>query len=137
MKQTKESLKSPLLSKERVLWLKQHRRQSISVKLWQWGLLVSLLLLWELAARLGWVDAFLVSQPSRIVSTLLDTSQNGLLHHVGVTLYETLTGFFLGVFLGLSISILCWWSPFVSRVAEPYLVVLNSLPKIALGPVII
>lgn len=137
MKQTKESPKSHILSAERVLWLKEQRRLSISVKVWQWGLLISLLLLWEVAARLGWVDAFLVSQPSRIVATLLNTSQNGLFHHVGVTLYETLTGFFLGVILGLSISVLCWWSPFVSRVAEPYLVVLNSLPKIALGPIII
>lgn len=137
MKQTKESPKSHILSAERVLWLKEQRRLSISVKVWQWGLLLSLLLLWEVAARLGWVDAFLVSQPSRIVATLLNTSQNGLFHHVGVTLYETLTGFFLGVILGLSISVLCWWSPFVSRVAEPYLVVLNSLPKIALGPIII
>ena len=137
MKQTKESPKSHILSAERVLWLKEQRRLSISVKVWQWGLLISLLLLGEIAARLGWVDAFLVSQPSRIVATLLNTSQNGLFHHVGVTLYETLTGFFLGVILGLSISVLCWWSPFVSRVAEPYLVVLNSLPKIALGPIII
>lgn len=57
--------------------------------------------------------------------------------HVGVTLYETLTGFVLGVLLGVAIAVVLWWSGFVSRVAEPYLVVLNSLPKIALGPVII
>lgn len=139
MKLKKESRKSEqhALSKERVLWLQQQRKQTFYVKLWQWGLLLTLFVLWEVAARVGLIDAFLVSQPSRIVSTLLNTSQNGLFRHVGVTLYETLTGFSLGVLLGLSISILCWWSPFVSRVAEPYLVVLNSLPKIALGPVII
>lgn len=60
-----------------------------------------------------------------------------LMMHVGVTLYETLTGFVLGVLLGVAIAVVLWWSGFVSRVAEPYLVVLNSLPKIALGPVII
>ena len=64
-------------------------------------------------------------------------SQNHLMMHVGVTLYETLTGFVLGVLLGVAIAVVLWWSGFVSRVAEPYLVVLNSLPKIALGPVII
>lgn len=125
------------VSAERAVWLRQQKRRSCCIKLWQWGLLIGLLVLWELAAYFKWVDAFLVSQPSRIIATLFNTSQNGLLTHIGVTLYETLTGFFLGVICGLAISVLCWWSPFVSRVAEPYLVVLNSLPKIALGPVII
>ena len=88
-------------------------------------------------ARLGWIDSFILSQPSRILETLRNMSQNHLMMHVGVTLYETLTGFVLGVLLGVAIAVVLWWSGFVSRVAEPYLVVLNSLPKIALGPVII
>ncbi len=125
------------MSTERALWLRQQKKRRISIKAWQFGLLIGLMILWELAASLGWIDAFLVSQPSRIAETLLNTSKNGLLKHIGVTLYETLTGFFLGVIFGLAISVLCWWSPFVSHVAEPYLVILNSLPKIALGPVII
>lgn len=125
------------LSEERRAWLRFQRRRAISIKCWQWGLLLSALFLWEFSAQIGFVDDFLVSQPSRIVMTLLNTSKNGLLMHIGVTVYETLTGFFLGVFFGLIISVSCWWSPFVSRVAEPYLVVLNSLPKIALGPIII
>lgn len=125
------------VSPERNKWLRYRKRYARNVKLWQWGLLIGIVLLWEFAARFGWIDPFLVSQPTRIAETLLNTSKNGLLMHVGVTVYETLTGFFLGVLLGLLISVLCWWSPFVSRIAEPYLVVLNSLPKIALGPVII
>ena len=64
-------------------------------------------------------------------------SQNHLMMHVGVTLYETLTGFVLGVLLGVAIAVVLWWSGFVSRVAEPYLVVLNSLPKSALAPLLI
>lgn len=132
----KKSNEMPI-SPERAVWLRQQKKRNGCIKAWQWGLLIGLLVLWELAARLNWIDAFLVSQPSRIVETLLNTSKNGLITHIGVTLYETLTGFFLGVIFGLAISVLCWWSPFVSRVTEPYLVVLNSLPKIALGPVII
>ncbi len=133
MKKPSEAIASPA----RIRWLRQQKQRAWHIRLWQWGLLIGLLVLWEAAATLGWVDAFLVSQPSRILQTLLNTSKNGLLTHIGVTLYETLTGFFLGVIFGFLISVLCWWSPFVSRVAEPYLVVLNSLPKIALGPVII
>ena len=56
---------------------------------------------------------------------------------MGVTIYETLVGFLLGAALGTLLAIVLWWSAFVSKVSEPYLVVLNSLPKIALGPVII
>lgn len=126
-----------VVSDERRLWLRSQRRHALFVKAWQWGILVFLLVAWEVSARIGWVDDFLVSQPSRVIATLMNTAQNGLLMHIGVTVYETLTGFFLGVVFGLVISICCWWSPFVSRVAEPYLVVLNSLPKIALGPIII
>ncbi len=125
------------VSPERKRWLLHRKRYDRAVKLWQWGLLIGLVSLWEIAAQFGWIDAFLVSQPSRIAQTLLNTSKNGLLMHVGVTIYETLTGFFLGVLLGLFISVMCWWSSFISQIAEPYLVVLNSLPKIALGPVII
>lgn len=133
MKKSNNSIMSP----ERTTWLRQQKRRSRYIKIWQWGLLIGLLAIWEIAAEFNWIDAFLVSQPSRIVQTLLNTSKNGLITHIGVTLYETLTGFILGVIFGLTISVLCWWSPFVSSVAEPYLVVLNSLPKIALGPVII
>ena len=64
-------------------------------------------------------------------------AQNDLLMHMGVTIYETLVGFLLGAALGTLLAIVLWWSAFVSKVSEPYLVVLNSLPKIALGPVII
>lgn len=127
----------PPVSAERVAWLRRRRREATMVRVWQWGILAGAILLWEVLARLGVIDAFLVSQPSRILDTLLHTAQNGLALHVGVTLYETLTGFSLGVFFGVSLSVLFWWSGFVARVAEPYLVVLNSLPKIALGPIII
>ena len=77
------------------------------------------------------------SQPTRILRTYFNMAQNDLLMHMGVTIYETLVGFLLGAALGTLLAIVLWWSAFVSKVSEPYLVVLNSLPKIALGPVII
>lgn len=125
------------LSAARREYLRGKARRKKLVLGCQLGLLAGFFALWELAARAGWIDSFLLSQPSRIVKTLLNLSQNRLLLHVGVTVYETMTGFLLGAALGLVLSVILWWSPFVARVAEPYLVVLNSLPKIALGPVII
>lgn len=57
--------------------------------------------------------------------------------HIGVTLAETVLGFLLGTLAGTSIAIILWWSETIQRVLDPYLVVLNALPKIALGPIII
>lgn len=127
----------PAVSRERTLYLHRKRRRTHLVHACQIGFLVFFFAQWEISARLGWIDSFILSQPSRILETLRNMSQNHLMMHVGVTLYETLTGFVLGVLLGVAIAVVLWWSGFVSRVAEPYLVVLNSLPKIALGPVII
>ena len=127
----------PAVSRERTLYLRRKRRRTHLVHACQIGFLVFFFAQWEISARLGWIDSFILSQPSRILETMRNMSQNHLMMHVGVTLYETLTGFVLGVLLGVAIAVVLWWSGFVSRVAEPYLVVLNSLPKIALGPVII
>ncbi len=125
------------LSAERKAYLRQLQRQKREITWWRTGLLFGLLLLWELAARFGWIDSFITSSPSRIISTLLSLGDNQLPMHIAVTLYETLTGFVLGAFGGLLLAILLWQSDRISRILEPYLVVLNSLPKIALGPVII
>ena len=67
----------------------------------------------------------------------MNLSENKLLMHLWVTCEETLIGFLLGVLIGTVIAMLLWWSDFLSKVSEPFLVVLNSLPKVALGPIII
>ncbi len=125
------------LSAQRRLYLKKKKRKKRLILLCQTGVLVLFLAQWELTARLGWVDSFILSQPSRIWGTLVNMGQYDLPMHIGVTVFETLAGFLLGVVLGTALAVLLWWNGFVSKVSEPYLVVLNSLPKIALGPVII
>lgn len=125
------------ISKERQLYLKRQKRGKQKVLFWQIAILVLFLAVWEIAGQLGWIDTFILSQPSRILHTYANLTQNGILEHIGVTVYETLVGFVLGAALGTLLAIVLWWSGFISKVSEPYLVVLNSLPKIALGPVII
>ena len=119
------------------MYLRRNRRYLCTVRLCRWGFLLAFLLLWEVAAELSWIDSFIFSQPSRILRTYGNMVQENLLYHLQVTVVETLAGFFLGAAAGVLLAVALWWSPFVSRVSEPYLVVLNSLPKIALGPVII
>lgn len=125
------------VSEARRVYLDRVRRNKRLVLACQLGFLIAFFVLWEVLAQVGVIDSFILSQPSRIWHTLTRFSENKLLLHIGVTVYETLTGFLLGVVIGVFAAIILWWSPFIARVAEPYLVVLNSLPKIALGPVII
>lgn len=126
-----------MISKERGEYLKRNKRKKVTILLTQITILVGLIVLWEVAAQLKWIDSFIMSQPSRMVKTLANVSSNGLLMHLGVTCFETIVGFLIGVVMGTVLAILLWWSDFLSKVSEPFLVVLNSLPKIALGPVII
>lgn len=94
--------------------------------------------LWEVLGDLKVIDPFLTSTPSRMVKSLVTIYNEGtLFKHIGVTCYETILGFVLGTILGTLIAVQLWWSDFASKVAEPYLVVLNALPKVALAPIII
>lgn len=126
-----------LISKERKEYLRHRKYKQYMVLLAQIVILVGFLAIWEILANQKIIDSFIMSQPSRIWSTFVNLGSNDLLKHIGVTVYETVVGFLLGTGLGIIIAIILWWSDFLSKVAEPYLVVLNSLPKVALGPVII
>ncbi len=124
-------------SNERKQYLKKKRITKISILITQITLVILFIVLWEVLANVGIIDSFITSQPSRMLKTFMNLSQNGLLEHLGVTCYETIVGFLSGAILGVIVAIILWWSKFLSKVSEPFLVVLNSLPKIALGPVII
>lgn len=122
---------------EHELFLSKHRARKVKIIVIQVLILIGFFGLWELAAQLELIDSFITSSPSRIAAMLGDLSKQNLWLHIGTTLYECIIGFLLSTFLGCTIAILLWWSDFLRRVLEPYIVVLNSLPKIALGPIII
>jgi ABC-type nitrate/sulfonate/bicarbonate transport system, permease component len=114
------------------------RRRTIAVMLVRAVILIMFVGLWETAGRNKWIDPLLFSFPSRIGHLLLDMIRDGSIwSHVGMTVGETVVGFALGTLIGTLMAALLWWFPFVSRVLDPYLVVLNSMPKVALGPIFI
>ncbi|MBU5485422.1 ABC transporter permease [Clostridium sp. MSJ-11] len=114
------------------------KRRNISITLVRILLLISFFLLWEISGRLNWIDPFLTSTPSRMWKSFIKIYNEGTLFvHIWVTCFETILGFLLGTLLGTLAAILLWWSDFLSKVLDPYLVVLNALPKIALAPIII
>lgn len=131
-------MKNTLLSPMHQKYVKKLKQNKIFITCAQIGVLVVFLALWELFAQVGFIDSFLMSSPSRIWNTVADLYNNGqLLYHVWVSLFETLLGFLTGTVGGTAIAVILWWSKPLRDVFQPYIVVLNSLPKIALGPIII
>ncbi|XJZ26578.1 ABC transporter permease [Bacillota bacterium Lsc_1132] len=93
---------------------------------------------WELASRNQWIDPLIFSSPSKIGNLFLTKIQDGTLAaNLGITLTETVFGFMLGTLLGTLLAAILWWSPMLSKILDPYLVILNAMPKVALGPILI
>lgn len=119
-------------------FLAARKKKTNYVRLVQLAILLLFFLFWEMAARLKWIDVLLFSYPTKVFKLLWDKLLDGsLLPHVGVTVVETIIGFVLGTLFGTALAVVIWWSPFLSRVLDPYIVVLNSMPKVALGPLFI
>lgn len=125
------------ISSERKKYLKNKRNKKIFILSCQIISLVLFIFIWEALANAGIIDSFIASKPSRVWSTLLNAPSNNLFYHLGITCLETIAGFLLGTTFGTIIACILWWSDLVCKIADPYLVVLNSLPKVALGPIII
>ncbi len=119
-------------------YLRKLKIDYIVTKSLQFGILIAFIGFWELAVSLKWIDPFFFSSPSLIVKTIGDLIETGeFFKHAGVTLLETVIGFLISTVVGTLIAIVLWASKRTRDVAEPYLIVLNALPKIALGPILI
>ncbi len=126
------------ISKEHIEYIKKFKKRKKIIFITQITILILILYLWELAAKFKWIDTFLTSSPSKIYKLFINYSKNGdIYYHVGISVFETIIGFLAGTLIGILIAIGLWWSEFWAKVLEPYLVVLNSLPKTALAPIII
>lgn len=125
-------------SSEHINFLKKVKRKNRLITISRILILIIFIVQWEITARLKIVDPFLVSQPTKIVKVMFKLLNEGqLLRHIYITCIETIIGFVAGTLIGTLIAIILWWSDFLNKVLEPYLVVLNALPKIALGPILI
>lgn len=126
------------ISKEHENYLINIKRKNRNILLTQISIFIVGLCLWEIAAQFKWIDTFLTSYPTQIWKLFLSYIKKGnLFYHVGISVFETVVGFLGGTLLGMGIAVLLWWSEFWAKVMDPYLVMLNSLPKTALAPIII
>ena len=119
-------------------YLNECKKEKRLIRSWQWVLMVLFLGVWELGARMGFINSFVFSSPGGVLNTIVSMAKDGSLwYHTGITLAETFVSFFLILVFGIGIAIVLWWNTRLSAIFEPYLVMLNSLPKSALAPVFI
>lgn len=125
-------------SPAQTLFLKKRHHEQQLIRLCRALILLIFLILWETAVFAGWIDGFIFSSPSRITKTFLRMCTDGSFFiHLGTTLWEVFVSFFLIIGIGYTCAILLWFFPKLSKILEPYFVVLNSLPKSALAPLLI
>ena len=125
-------------SKEYQKYLKKLKRDNIMILLTQLLILILFITTWQILSDLKIINTFITSSPKNIITTIIDLYlQNNLFHHIWITTYETIISFLIGTILGIIIAIILWYNPFISKVIDPYLTILNSLPKVSLGPIFI
>jgi NitT/TauT family transport system permease protein len=118
--------------------LRQFRKEKIRLILSQIGLLIFILAFWEVGSRVGLLDEFFFSKPSSIAELLWTYIKSGQIwKHISISVMETLLGIILGSILGIFIAVLLWSSEKLAKVLDPFMILLNALPKTALAPILI
>lgn len=119
-------------------YLRKQKLTKYLILLSQLLILIFLIVFWQTLANLKLINTFITSSPKNILSTIINLYQeNNLFHHIWITTYETIISFSLGTILGIIIAIILWYNKFIYKVIDPYLTILNSLPKVSLGPILI
>ena len=126
------------MSSEYKNYLKKIKINKLLVLITQLAILLIFILGWQYLANKNMINTFITSSPAKVLNTIISLyKSNDLFHHIWITSYETIISFLLGTILGIFIAIILWYNKFISKVIDPYLTILNSLPKVSLGPILI
>ena len=126
------------MSKEYKKYLLNIKINKLMIITTQLTILISFLVLWQYLADKNIINTFITSSPKLILNTIISLyKSNDLFKHIGITFYETIISFIIGTILGVIIAIILWWNKFIAKVVDPILTILNSLPKVSLGPILI
>lgn len=127
-----------MYSKEHLKYLKKRKKEKYIVIFFQLIIIITFIILWQVAANYKWINTFIFSSPKNICKTIVSLyNDNNLFKNIWVTVYETVISFSLATILGILIATILWWNKRIAKILDPYLTILNSLPKVALGPIII
>lgn len=127
-----------MISLERKLYLKRIKKDKLIINFFRVFIFILFIVIWELLSRFNLIDTFMFSSPSSIIKTIINLyKENNLFIHIFTTLYEIIISFVLGSIIGFIISSILYLFDRLDKILDPYLTILNSLPKVALGPLII
>lgn len=126
------------MSENQKKYIKKLKKKKIIIVLIQIFIVIAFILTWEYLANKNIINTFVFSKPSKILNTLINLAiENNLFNHISTTLIEILIAFSLGILLGFIIAIILYQFPIINEIVDPFLTMINSLPKVALGPLII
>lgn len=127
-----------MYSLEHIKFLKKRKKEKIIIGIFQFSIILLLFIIWQLLADLNIINTFIFASPKKVLDTIINLYKtNKLLENIWVTVYETILSFSIATILGTIIATILWWNKRIQKIIEPYLTILNSLPKVALGPIII
>lgn len=127
-----------MYSEEHKLYLKKRKRKNHIIRLSQILIITLFIIIWQLLADFKLINTFIFSSPKDVLNTIITLFKQGnLFNHIGITIYETIISFSLGTIIGTVIATILWWNNTIAKILDPYLTILNSLPKVAMGPIII
>ena len=127
-----------MYSQEHINYLKKIRTNNLIIKLCQISIIILFIIIWQLLANFKLIDTFIFSSPKLVLKCFINLYRsNNLLQHIWITFYETTISFILATILGIIIASILWWNKNIAKIIDPYLTILNSLPKVAFGPIII
>lgn len=127
-----------MYSNEHRLYLKKIKKDKRIITFFRFSILICFLIIWQLLADFDIINTFIFSSPNKVFEVILNLyNTNQLFNNIFVTIYETVLSFSIASILGIIIASIMWWNKKIHDIIDPYLTVLNSLPKVALGPIII
>ena len=127
-----------IMSKEYKDYLKKIKIKILLIHICRLLILISLITIWQILSDKNIINSFITSSPKKILDTIINLYQtNNLFQHIWITTYETIISFLLGTIIGILFAIILWSNSFLAKVLDPYLTIINSLPKVSLGPIII
>lgn len=124
-------------SKEHELYIKKKKKEKYTIIFFQIIILLTFIAIWQILADLKIINTFLFSSPKDVLETLTKLVNENLFTHIKVTTYETIISFLIASGVGLLVATILWLNDTIAKIIDPYLTVINSLPKVALGPLII
>ena len=127
-----------MYSREHIKYLKKIKKNNLIIKFFQISIIILFIIIWQILADFKLIDTFIFSSPKLVLNCFINLyKSNNLLPHIWITLYEVIISFSVATILGIIIASILWWNNSLAKIIDPYLTILNSLPKVALGPIII